>query len=314
MNRRLPDLSPDKSPLSLVELVYSTPVREVMTPQPITINRQTSMRTAQELMRINSISGLPVEEDGRLFGIVSIHDLILTMQSEQMEAPVASRMTTKVVTLEEAMPLSMAISYFSKYPFGRFPVLNARQQLTGIITVRDINVTLINRLMQEVTRFEAMLDSDVTPGLEQTRLFQTRRHDFENGGKASTFIKQHLSDHHVKRSLIKRVAIASYELEMNQVVHSTGGTISYRVTPQTVEILVQDRGPGIENVEQALTEGYTTADDWIKSLGFGAGLGLPNARRVSDEFFIHSQLGVGTTVKAVIHLQETTHPQPKEQP
>ncbi len=302
MNQRLPDLSPENSPLSLVELIYSTPVRDVMTPSPVTVPRSATMRMAQELMRDHSISGIPVAEDGRLFGIVSIHDLILTMQSERLDTAVAKLMTTKVVTLEQAMPLSMAISYFSKYPFGRFPVLNAEQRLTGIITVRDINVTLINRLMREVTRFESMLDTDVTPGLELTRIFQTRRHDFENGGEASSFIKKHLSEHHVKRELIKRVAIASYELEMNQVVHSIGGTINFKVTPAAVEILVQDRGPGIENVEQALTEGYTTADDWIKSLGFGAGLGLPNARRVADDFFIHSKVGVGTTVKAVIRL------------
>jgi len=302
---RLPDLTPENSPLSLVELIYSTRIRDVMTREVITINRHATMRTAQERMRDNGITGLPVVEDKRLFGIISIHDLISAMQIEQMDSLVERMMTTRVITLEEEMPLSMAISHFSKYPYGRFPVLNARQELTGIITVRDINVTLINRLLQEVSRFESLLETDVTPGLEMTRVFHTRQHDFEHGGQASTTIKKHLSEHHVDRRLIKKVAIASYELEMNQVVHSIGGTISYRITPDAVEILVQDRGPGIADVEAALTEGFTTADDWIKSLGFGAGLGLPNAKRVSDEFYIHSKLGVGTTVKAVIYLAPT---------
>jgi len=299
---RLPDLSPENSPLSLVELIYSTPIREVMSSDLITVDRHATMRSVQVLMRDNGISGIPVAEHGRLFGIVSIHDLIGAMQVSRMDAAVDGLMTTNVVTLEEEMPLSMAISYFTKYSYGRFPVLNARQGLAGIITVRDINVTLINRLMQEVTRFESMMDSDITPGLEITRVFHTRRHDFEHGGRASTTIKRHLTEHHVDRRLIKKVAIASYELEMNQVVHSIGGTVSYKITTEAVEILVQDRGPGIENVENALMEGFTTADDWIKSLGFGAGLGLPNAKRVSDEFYIHSQPGVGTTVKAVIYL------------
>lgn len=299
---RLPDLTPENSPLSLVELIYSTRIRDVMTRELITIDRHDTMRTAQERMRDNGITGLPVVEGQRLFGIISIHDLISAMQIEQMDSSVARMMTTRVITLEAEMPLSMAISYFSKYPYGRFPVLNARQELAGIITVRDINVTLINRLLQEVSRFESLMEADVTPGLELTQVFQTRRHDFEHGGHASTTIKKHLSEHHVDRRLIKKVAIASYELEMNQVVHSTGGTISYRISPERVEILVQDRGPGIADVEAALTEGFTTADDWIKSLGFGAGLGLPNAKRVSDEFYIHSKLGVGTTVKAVIYL------------
>lgn len=305
---RLPDLSPENSPLALVELIYATPIRDVMSKEPITVTRRDTMRTAQNLMRTNGITGLPVAENKRLFGIVSIHDLISAMQVEQMDTAVERLMSTKVITLEDEMPLSMAISYFSKYPYGRFPVLNARQELSGIITVRDINVALINRLMQDVTRFESMMEADITPGLELTRVFHTRRHDFEHGGQASTAIRKHLSEHHIDRRLIKRVAIASYELEMNQVVHSIGGTTSYKITPQRVEILVQDRGPGIEDVEKALTEGFTTANDWIKSLGFGAGLGLPNAKRVSDEFYIHSKLGVGTTVKAVIHLDAPVTP------
>lgn len=300
---RLPDLSIEKSPLALVEMIYSTPIKNVMSRELITVPRKASMREAQQLMRDNGISGLPVTEQGRLFGIVSIHDLIGAMQIEEMDASVDRRMTTQVVTLEEAMPLSMAISYFSKYSYGRFPVLNAEQKLTGIITVRDINITLINQLIQDVTRFESMMDSEITPGIELNRVFQTRKHDFEHGGKASTTIKKHLTEHHVDRRIIKKVAIASYELEMNQVVHSKGGTISFKITNESVEILVQDRGPGIPDVEQALSEGYTTADDWIKSLGFGAGLGLPNTKRVSDEFYIHSQPGVGTTVKSVIYLQ-----------
>jgi CBS domain-containing protein/anti-sigma regulatory factor (Ser/Thr protein kinase) len=308
---RLPDISPETSPLTLVELIYSTAIRDVMTPEPITVTRGTRMSAVQQIMRERGVSGVPVAEEGRLFGIVSIHDLIEILRQGKLETLVSECMTERVVTLEEEMPLSLAISTFSKYPYGRFPVLNAAQRLTGIITVRDINVTLVTRLMQQVSKFESMLDSEVTPGLEMNRVFQTRRHDFENGGKASTTIKKHLVDHHVNRTLVKRVAIASYELEMNQVVHSIGGTISYRITPQSVEILVQDRGPGIENVEQALQEGYTTADDWIKSLGFGAGLGLPNAKRVSDVFFIHSAPGVGTTVKSVIYLQENKQ---KEEP
>ncbi len=306
---RLPNLSPETSPLTLVELVYSTPVRKVMTPEPVCVRRETPMQAVQTMMRDHGVSGLPVAEEARLLGIVSIHDLIEAMRGGNLDLPAADCMTKQVITLEENMPLSLAISAFSKYTYGRFPVLNAAQRLTGILTVRDINVTLINRLLQQVSKFESMMDHEVKPGIEYSHVFQVRKHDFENGGKASTTIKKHLMDHDLDRNLIKRVAIASYELEMNQVVHSVGGTISYRVTPDAVEILVQDRGPGIADVDQALTEGYTTADDWVKSLGFGAGLGLPNAKRVSDAFFMHSEPGVGTTVKAVIHLQ-----QPRKEP
>ena len=87
---------------------------------------------------------------------------------------------------------------------------------------------------------------------------------------------------------------------MNIVVHSTGGTIAATVEPHRIEIVARDRGPGIASIDDAMTEGFTTAPEWIRSLGFGAGKGLPNAHRMSDEFEISSQPS-GTTVRAVFH-------------
>jgi anti-sigma regulatory factor (Ser/Thr protein kinase) len=89
---------------------------------------------------------------------------------------------------------------------------------------------------------------------------------------------------------------------MNQVVHSDGGTIRFTLTSDKVEIVADDIGPGIDNIEQALVEGFSTANEWIRSLGFGAGMGLVNVQRVSDEFDIKSSKEKGTTVHAFIHL------------
>jgi anti-sigma regulatory factor (Ser/Thr protein kinase) len=91
---------------------------------------------------------------------------------------------------------------------------------------------------------------------------------------------------------------------MNQVIHSEGGTMEFTAADGQAAIIAKDSGPGIEDVEAALTEGFSTANDWIRSLGFGAGLGLPNARRSSDEFEITSRVGVGTTVRALVRYQE----------
>jgi anti-sigma regulatory factor (Ser/Thr protein kinase) len=102
--------------------------------------------------------------------------------------------------------------------------------------------------------------------------------------------------------LIRRIAIACYELEINQVVHSDGGIIRCSIMPDKVTITAIDTGPGIEDVNQALREGYSTANDYIRSLGFGAGMGLANTQRVSDDFSINSALGKGTTVRSVVFV------------
>jgi CBS domain-containing protein/anti-sigma regulatory factor (Ser/Thr protein kinase) len=301
--KRVPEIDPAHTPLSIVELLYATHVSAIMSTELIACTPTTPIHEVQRLMRENGITGMPVVEGRRLLGIISIDDLIRALGAHQLDTPAGEHMTTQVVTLIEDMPVSVAISYFKQYPYGRFPVLNAQNQLAGILTVRDINVAIIQSLMSEVDKLESLVESsEPDAGLSISRVFHIRRHDFERGGQASTEIKRHLKAHGLSRADLKRVAVASYELEMNQVVHSLGGTMSYHVTPECIEILAQDRGPGITDTEAALTEGFTTADEWIKSLGFGAGLGLPNVKRVADEFFIHSSPDVGTTVKATITL------------
>ena len=96
--------------------------------------------------------------------------------------------------------------------------------------------------------------------------------------------------------VIRRVAIAMYEGEINMVIHANGGSADLIVNPDSVDIILADTGPGIPNVELAMKEGYSTAPDNIRSLGFGAGMGLPNMKRYSDEMHIDTEVGRGTTV------------------
>jgi anti-sigma regulatory factor (Ser/Thr protein kinase) len=103
--------------------------------------------------------------------------------------------------------------------------------------------------------------------------------------------------------VIRRIAVAAYELEINLCVHSDGGVLSWQVSSGRAEVIARDAGPGIEDVEWACRDGTSTANEWIRSLGFGAGMGLVNVRRVSDEFEITSKKGSGTTVKAVIYIE-----------
>lgn len=111
----------------------------------------------------------------------------------------------------------------------------------------------------------------------------------------------------IEPALSRRIGIASYELEINQVVHSHGGIMRYYITPEKLTIEAIDTGPGIPDLEKALTEGFSTATERVRALGFGAGMGLPNTKRVSDDFMIKSTQGVGTTVRASFTLPSTDH-------
>jgi anti-sigma regulatory factor (Ser/Thr protein kinase) len=146
----------------------------------------------------------------------------------------------------------------------------------------------------------------VTEKLALVKVYSLNRYDFENGGKASSEIKKFLKERGLSSKLIRRVAIASYELEINLVAHSIGGMLSFDINEERVKISSHDRGPGIADVDKALTEGFSTANEWIRSQGFGAGMGLPNVKRVTDEFAIQSAVGMGTMIQAVIKLDQGT--------
>ena len=121
--------------------------------------------------------------------------------------------------------------------------------------------------------------------------------DFNAAGDASSAIKNILKRLGVNTAAVRRVAIASYEAELNIIIHSEGGSLALVVSPEAVTLVAEDSGPGIEDVEQAMTEGYSTAPESVRLLGFGAGMGLPNMKRCADEFNIESEVGRGTTIR-----------------
>jgi anti-sigma regulatory factor (Ser/Thr protein kinase) len=120
--------------------------------------------------------------------------------------------------------------------------------------------------------------------------------DFTRAGEASADLKTRLKKMGMPSDSVRRVAIALYEGEINMAIHAGGGNIEVDVMPGEVEMTLVDSGPGIENIELAMSEGYSTAPDEVRSLGFGAGMGLPNMKRYSDDFEIASTVGVGTRV------------------
>jgi len=126
--------------------------------------------------------------------------------------------------------------------------------------------------------------------------------DFTSAGQASVMIKKNLRQLGLPPEIIRRVSIAMYEGEINMVIHAGGGEADVNVTETYVEIILKDYGPGIKDIEQAMQEGFSTATDNIRSLGFGAGMGLPNMKRYSDYMNIESEVGKGTTITMRVNI------------
>ena len=127
-------------------------------------------------------------------------------------------------------------------------------------------------------------------------VFQVDGDDFMSAGTASADVKKILRQLGFSSDVIRRTAIAMYEGEINMVIHAHGGVAEVEISDVGVDIVLRDKGPGIENIELAMSEGYSTAKDTIRALGFGAGMGLPNMKKYTDEMHIETELGVGTTV------------------
>ena len=126
--------------------------------------------------------------------------------------------------------------------------------------------------------------------------------DFTRAGEESSDVKRKLKQMGVDPEAIRKVAIAMYEGEINMVIHAKGGLITVEMTPQQIKMILADVGPGIPDVELAMQAGYSTAPDEIRSLGFGAGMGLPNMKKYSDEMEIDTRLGEGTTITMIVKI------------
>jgi CBS domain-containing protein len=303
-------LNADSSPDAVIELLFKLKVKDVMTKNVTTASPSDSMRVIQQIMKTRRFTGIPILKDNVLVGVVSVDDIMDALCEGCIDDPVEKHMTKNPIVLQESMPVSFCVSYFNKYRFGRFPVMDGGHKLVGIVTQSDVINALLVAINKEVEILEKeahRLHAETEPkdthhGNVEVLEFQTESFNFETAGKASTEIKKRLKALNVLPDLTRRIGIASYELEINQVVHSEGGVMRYYIHPDKLVIEAEDHGPGIPDIAKALTEGFSTATERVRALGFGAGMGLPNTRRVSDDFNISSAEGAGTTVHAVFFL------------
>lgn len=130
--------------------------------------------------------------------------------------------------------------------------------------------------------------------------FEIEGGDFTAAGRASSEVKKTLKQFHIAPEVLRKVAIALYEAEMNVVSHAWSGTMDAEILPDAIHVVMEDKGPGIENIERAMEEGFSTATEEVRQMGFGAGMGLPNIRKNSDRMVLTSRPGVGTRLEITV--------------
>lgn len=133
--------------------------------------------------------------------------------------------------------------------------------------------------------------------------FDIRAGEFQTAGDASASIKRKLKQIGIDSAVLRRIAVASYEAELNLIIHSQGGKLKLDMTPAAIVLTSADVGPGIADISKAMQEGYSTASEEARDLGFGAGMGLPNMKRNADGFSIESEVGKGTCIQMEFYLK-----------
>jgi anti-sigma regulatory factor (Ser/Thr protein kinase) len=269
------------------------------------------MTELKEVLRVNRISGVPVLDEGRLVGIISIEDLIKALVEGDIQAPVRKRMATKPITVLESESVVEAVKRFAQYKVGRLLVINDQGELTGILTGGDITRGLLEAISldyhaEEISRYRAKhIFEDIVS--DQTSLilrYTVKGKDFKSGGRASSKLKKALDRLGALPEVIRRVAISAYEAEMNLIIHTDdGGELVAEMQPEVIHLTVTDHGPGIPDVDLAMRPGFSTAPNWIRELGFGAGMGLANIKKCADSMKLESQMGIGTRLEIIIYLK-----------
>lgn len=300
-----------KEVTKLQELTYELKASDAMTKQVITVTPQTTMAEFREILRVHRISGTPVLEDGQLVGIISIEDLIKALASGESGTTVGEKMTHTVKTLYADEPLVHVVGQFARLGYGRFPVVDRNGNLVGIITQGDIVRALLKKLEveyheEEIHRYRAShIFEDIVA--DETALvfgYHVVGKDFNAAGAASSNLKTTLNRLGIAPPVIRRVAVATYEAEMNIVIYTDGGEIVAEVRPDRIRVEALDKGPGIPDIELAMQPGYSTAPEWVREMGFGAGMGLPNIKACADVMRLESTVGVGTHLEIIIYTDE----------
>jgi len=292
------------------ELVITSRVETVMASDVLVLDPSMSMAEVKAIMQKKGISGAPLAEGDSVVGTVTVSDVMEAMEKGRLQMPVTENMTTEVRTIGKDASVIEAINNLDKKGHARLPVVDREGKLVGIVTtgtvvrglLRQMDISFQKKEAEKLQTYRAshIFEDIMSDDTSLVLRFVVDDKDFDNAGKASSMIKKSLQRLGVKPPVVRRVAVASYEAEMNLVIHTdVGGEMIVEIRRDRMTLSAVDHGPGIENLAQVLQPGYSTAPEWIRDMGFGAGMGLANIKRCSDLMVLLSEPGGGTRLDIV---------------
>jgi len=300
-----------KSIHKVQELVFEIKIRDAETKTVVALSPDTKMSKIRHILRSNKIAAAPVLENDRLLGIISVNDYINWLTERKPDCPVYKCMSRDVQYLYDDEPLVDAIKSFETFGFYEFPVLDRETgKCAGVITRRDVIMGLlqaleINYRQKEISSYSGHHFFNEVIAEEITLVFRYKvpGKEINRGGEAASGLKKDLKYLGIHPAIIRRVTIATYEAEMNLIIYGGGGDISVILNKCTIKVEIKDEGPGIPDIEKVLQPGFSTAPDWVRELGFGAGMGFTNIQNCVESLDIDSTVGKGTVIRYCVPLE-----------
>ena len=280
-----------------------------MTQDVVVVNPNIKMSDLGKVLDSKGISCVPVTENKKVLGIISARDYIIWLENGGKDCIVAEKMSKNVKTILEFLPLSEALKIFDKFRHSSFPVIDEDSKIVGILSKNDIYKCLLKKLESEYVSEEIQhytgsnnLKDIISDEAILKLYYQIKGKDLKHAGECASALKKTLKRLGFHPEVVRRVSIATYETEMNMIIYTDEGQISVEVDQDKIKVLADDKGPGIEDIEKAMHPGYSNAPDWVRELGFGAGMGLENIRRCSDKMTLESTVGKGTQLELIFNL------------
>ena len=293
---------------------------QVMVSRVVTVAPDRKISYAKEMMKIKKISGMPVVDEKRmLIGIISIEDIIRALETNRINEPVRTIMSTQVVSIHVDENLASIVAKFENYKFHRFPVVDNDNRVRGIIAQKDILHGILEKFnliyIHDQKRQNTLnTDHSVITGEMLNAAAAAFHSDIDtvnvsSAGTGASILQKFLEKKKLDNEIIRRIGVCTYEAETNVVIHSKGtGHILCFIDEDRIIVRVIDNGIGIEDLDRAMRGGFSTAPDYVREWGFGAGMGIPNMKRFSDKLVILSEKKTGTQVEMIFYLTPQTIP------
>ncbi len=294
---------------SVIERIYEIPVEKIMRTDVVRVSPGAMMSELKYAVKENNYACIPVLEGEKLIGQISIEGYIDWLTSDLGDVPVSEIMDIKYKTLHPDEPVITAVKELELIGLRGLPVVeNESEKFLGVIC----RCTMMEGVLAELDmndKKEEQKDDCLFSNIQSSSALVTlsyilKQKPLEYGGEISSSIRADLYKLGLPGSIVRRTAIAAYEAEMNLLSYAGGGLFTINLNEEILDMKIEDRGPGIPDVEKAMEPGYSTAPDWVRELGFGAGMGLQNIKNCSDNFKIESTVGEGTVLLVNINMED----------